>query len=442
MKRYISLIAAIVCIGSNGLTAQTRDELVREDRRKVSEDGFWIYNDLPKAFAEARDSGKPILVVLRCIPCHECVKLDDELVDKDPVIRPLLDQFVCVRQVSTNGLDLSQFQYDTDQSFAVFMLNADGTVYGRFGTRSHRTEWYGDVSLPGMAKALQGALDLHQGYPANRALVEGKRGSAPEVARPELFPSLKDRFTESLDYSGDVAKSCIHCHQIGDALRQFHWEQKKGIPQDVLFPYPHPKAIGLTLDPKEKATVVNVESHSSADHAGLKVGDQITRFGGQLPLSFADIQWVLHQTSPTGGRINLRVLRGSKELDLTLYLADGWREADDISWRVSTWGLRRMVTGGMVLEPASEVDGRENGLSAQQAGLLVKRAGKYGPHAAARRAGFKEGDVILSYDGRSDFRSEQALLHYAATFLSPGKTVPVKVRRGGREFALQLPIQP
>ena len=47
------------------------------------------------------------------------------------------------------------FQFDTDQSFAVFLLNADGTIYGRFGTRSHRTEWYGDVSVDGLAKALQ-----------------------------------------------------------------------------------------------------------------------------------------------------------------------------------------------------------------------------------------------------------------------------------------------
>jgi hypothetical protein len=101
-------------IWTPSVNAQTRDEMVREDRRKVTEDGFWIYNDLPKAFAEARKTGKPILVVLRCIPCHECVKLDDELVDKDPVIRPLLDQFVCARQVFINGLDLSQFQYDTD----------------------------------------------------------------------------------------------------------------------------------------------------------------------------------------------------------------------------------------------------------------------------------------------------------------------------------------
>ena len=99
--------------------------MVREDKRKVTKDGFWIYNDLPKAFATAERTGKPMLVVLRCIPCHECVKLDDDLVDKDPVIRPLLDQYVCVRQVSTNGLDLELFQYDTDQSFAVFILKLE-----------------------------------------------------------------------------------------------------------------------------------------------------------------------------------------------------------------------------------------------------------------------------------------------------------------------------
>ncbi|MFM7926004.1 MAG: thioredoxin family protein, partial [Planctomycetaceae bacterium] len=87
---------------------------VREDRDKVTAAGFWIYNDLDTGFRTARQTGKPLLVVLRCIPCEECVKLDDELVDQDPVLRPLLEQFVCVRVVSTNGLDLSLFQFDTD----------------------------------------------------------------------------------------------------------------------------------------------------------------------------------------------------------------------------------------------------------------------------------------------------------------------------------------
>lgn len=424
------------------LIGQTRDEMVREDRRKVTEDGFWIYNDLPKAFEQAKASGKPILVVLRCIPCHECVKLDDELVDKDPVIRPLLDQFVCARQVSTNGLDLSLFQYDTDQSFAVFMLNADGTIYGRFGTRSHRTEWYGDVSLPGMAKALQGALDLHRGYPSNRHLVDGKRGDKPEVASPEQYPSLQDRFTESLDYSGDVAKSCIHCHQIGDAQRQFHWEKKAGIPEEVLFPYPHPKSIGLTLDPKQRATVQGVQPGSVAERAGLMVGDQIELIGGQLPLSFADIQWVLHRTPPRGGSIPIEVSRSSGRVDLTLVLDEGWRQEGDISWRVSTWGLRRMVTGGMVLVEAESDLRKASGVSEGEMALSVKSAGKYGAHAAARRAGFQVGDVIVSYDGKTNLGSEQQLIHYATTRLAPGQLITVKVRRGQRGVSLVLPIQP
>lgn len=159
ISRVLLLLAALTLVGIvSDAPAQTREEKVREDRRKVEAEGFWIYNNLPLAFDTAKKNGKPIMVVLRCIPCEECVKLDDDLVEQDEVIRPLLDEFVCARVVSTNGLDLSLFQYDTDQSFAVFFLNADKTIYGRFGTRSHRTEWFGDVSLKGLAAAMQGAL--------------------------------------------------------------------------------------------------------------------------------------------------------------------------------------------------------------------------------------------------------------------------------------------
>lgn len=145
--------------------AIAQEEKVRRDKARVEAKGFWLYNDLAGAYAKAKKNGKPILVSLRCIPCEECVKLDDDLIEADEKIRALLDQFVCVRIVGTNGLDLKTFQYDTDQSFAMFMLNADKTVYGRFGTRSHRTEWLGDVSLEGMAEALRGALALHRVYP-------------------------------------------------------------------------------------------------------------------------------------------------------------------------------------------------------------------------------------------------------------------------------------
>ena len=45
--------------------AQTRDEKVRTDRDEIGEDSRWIYNDLPRGFAEAKQTGKPLLIVFR-----------------------------------------------------------------------------------------------------------------------------------------------------------------------------------------------------------------------------------------------------------------------------------------------------------------------------------------------------------------------------------------
>lgn len=344
------------------------------------------------------------------------------------MIRPLLEQFVCVRQVSTNGLDLDTFQFDTDQSFAVFFLNADKTIYGRFGTRSHRTEWVGDVSLKGLAQALQGALDLHANYPSAKESLAGKRGQPLEVASPELYPALKDKFTAKLNYDGDVVKSCIHCHQIGDAQREYYWHAKKPIPEKILWPYPHPKMLGLTMDPNAMATVKEVAKSSAADHAGIQGGDQIKSLAGQPILSIADIQWVLHGVDPSGDEIPVMISRSGSPINTKLVFEKDWRRAGDLSWRVTTWGLRRIGAGGMILEPA---DG----------GLRVKGAGKYGAHGLARRTGFREGDLITSFDGRTDMKTEQDLLTYVVTSKKPGDKVQVSVRRDAKELRFILPIQ-
>jgi hypothetical protein len=444
MRNLIALLA-ILTFGPTftgpTLKAQTREEIVRGDRQKVEQEGFWIYNDLPAAFEKAKRTGKPILVVLRCLPCHECVKLDDELVDTDPVIRPLLEEFVCVRQVATNGLDLDLFQYDTDQSFAVFFLNADETIYGRFGTRSHRTEWMGDVSLKGLAKALRGALDLHADHANVKDALAGKRGLPMEFSSPEKYPSLKDKFTDRLDYEGDVVKSCIHCHQIGDAQREYYWHAKKPIPDRVLWPYPHPKLIGLALDPNEMATVKAVSPGSVAARAGIRSGDVIESFDGQPMLSIADVQWVLHGVDPRGGEVPIRISRNGRPIDCTLTLENDWRRAGDLSWRVTTWGLRRIAAGGMVLESLNESEKRESGISGRSMALRVKRAGRYGPHATARRKGFLEGDVLIAFDGQTDLASEQQLLTYVVTSKKPGDVVDVVVIRGSEERSFELPIQ-
>lgn len=421
----------LVLVITPPLVAQypTREQKVRDDKKKVEAAGYWIYNDYATAIVEAKKTNKPLVVVLRCIPCEECVKLDDDLVNSDPVLRPLLDQFVRVRIVGTNGLDLSLFQFDTDQSFAVFLLNPDGTIYGRFGTRSHRTNWVGDVSLKGLAKALQGALKLHAEYATVKPTLAAKRGPAPEVPTPEKFPSFQNKFTSRLDYAGtNVVKSCIHCHQISDARLEYHREKNGTIPEEILFPFPHPKSIGLILDPNECATVKDITPDSPAAKAGFQVGDVIRTMAGQPLLSIADVQWVLHGIPTAGGMLDAKVIRNDKPIAVHLVLDAGWRRAGDISWRASTWGLRRMATGGILFE---EVDGK----------LLAKHVGEYGAHAAAKNAGVKKGDVLVSFDGK-EFSRESDLLNHALTKRKIGDKVPVVFERAGKTVSVSLPIQP
>ena len=436
------LLAALALAGAAFGQKPTREQKVRADKAKVEAEGFWIYNDLPKAFGTAKESGKPILVVLRCLPCEECVKLDDDLVNDDPRIRPLLEKFVCVRVVGTNGLDLSLFQFDYDQSFAAFLLNADGAIYGRFGTRSHRTEWLGDVSVGGLAKALSGALELHAAYPGNQATLAGKRGPAPAFDRPEKFPSLAGKYGPTLDYQGNVVKSCIHCHQIGDAIKERYRAAGEPMPDEVLFPYPHPKSIGLVLDPEERAKVKSVTEGSPAAKAGVAAGDEIATLGGQPLLSIADVQWVLHLTPGSGGEVIIEVKRDGKVAARSMSLPAGWRRNDEINWRSSSWGLRRMASGGLLLETASAAERARAGVKEGEMALRVKHVGEYGAHAAAKNAGFKAGDLVVGFDGRSDFLRETDLLAHGVTTKKPGEKVDVTVFRAGKHLSLTLPMQP
>ncbi|SVB76452.1 uncharacterized protein METZ01_LOCUS229306, partial [marine metagenome] len=95
----------------------------------------WIYNDYQKAVAQAKATGKPIFVTFRCVPCEACASFDAEVAKDNQRIKELAGKhFISLRQVEMKGVDLSQFQFDYDLSWAAMFINADGTVYGRYGT--------------------------------------------------------------------------------------------------------------------------------------------------------------------------------------------------------------------------------------------------------------------------------------------------------------------
>lgn len=64
----VCFAALCTLLAAAPLAAQTRDEKVRGDRSSVLDGGYWVYNDLAKGRQTARLQGKPLMVVLRCIP--------------------------------------------------------------------------------------------------------------------------------------------------------------------------------------------------------------------------------------------------------------------------------------------------------------------------------------------------------------------------------------
>src|SRR5262249_33720079 len=157
-------------------------------------------------------------------------------------------------------------------------------------------------------------------------------------------------------------------------------------------------------------------------------------------LSIADVQWVLHNAGDSG-RLKAAVTRGGKKLDLALTLEPGWRRRGDISWRATSWDLRRMTTGGMRLDNLSMEVREKLGLAENVRAVRARHVGEYGEHAAAKNAGFRKGDVLVEIDGMSDLLTESQLMAGFANEKHPGDRVPVVVLREGKRLPLELPIQ-
>jgi hypothetical protein len=440
MKQSRSLTLALSFAFAQTTLAEAvkdREGAVRNDRAKMKHDARCLYNDVEQGFSEAAKSGKPLLVVLRCVPCLACMGMDAAVLASDE-LSPLLDQFVCVRLINANAIDLQLFQFDYDLSFSTLIFNADRTIYGRYGSWQHQKDSQ-DTSLETYTSALQRALELHRAYPGNKASLTGKQGGPAPFRTPVDIPKLAERYSRELDWKGNVVKSCVHCHQIGDAFRAVYHEANKPVPLEFIYPMPAPETLGMTLTATNTLRIDQVAPNSAAAKAGLQPGDLIETFDNQPLISAADAAWVLHR-SPATGTLPITLRRNGEPMSPTITLEPDWRYKTDISRRVGAWSLRGMATGGLVLENLDDTARAERGLDTQSLALWVKGLGQYGPHGLAKRSGFQKDDVLIEIDGIKNRLPESELLGRLLSDPKGKHPLPITLLRNKKRLALTLPI--
>src|SRR6185436_5299304 len=93
---------------------------------------------------------------------------------KDSPLGKQLSQYVCVRVVRMDDVDVGLFDRDWNNTLYFFMLNADEQIYMRYGGRdSTSPDTYLDLSS--LELALQQGVELHRQYLS---------GAAKPVTRP------------------------------------------------------------------------------------------------------------------------------------------------------------------------------------------------------------------------------------------------------------------
>jgi hypothetical protein len=141
----------------------------------------------------------------------------------------------------------------------------------------------------------------------------------------------------------------------------------------------------------------------------------------------ADVQFVLHHASRSD-RLPARVQRADASVTLKLELSAGWRPPN-LAWRGSLYGMP--PEPGLWLEPAKN----RNGIAEDKLALQVRGLFK----APVRKAGLKEGDLVVAVDGEDQARSPGAVHEYLVLHCSkPGAAVEFTVLRSSERLKLRV----
>jgi hypothetical protein len=337
-------------------------------------------------------------------------------------------RYVCVRVTNMEKIDINLFRFDYDLTFAVMLMNADGTVYHRYGGRDH-TDAMSHLGMASLVKLMKETLGDHEEY---------SKKPRPPVAQPRK--TIGDIPTWA---ARPKKPACVHCHMVHEAERSFAQKQNTWSSDDIWL-FPLPERVGLAVDAVDQALVTKVADRSAADAAGIKAGDRLVRIGQTSIRSLLDIQWALDRAPKSKATLPVELIRGSDKKSIDVKLADGWKTATalELSWRPSMWGLR--PAPGFGGKRLSKEELKKEGLPENSFAFRIGYIVDWGDQAHlgknVKGAGLRKGDIVVSVQGKSDFVSE---MHFQAWFrltFKAGSKVPVEILRGGRPQTIALPV--
>ena len=424
--RY-TVLAMCIFVGSSAQSHAQESgskllEILNDDHARGVTD-LWTYNDITSAIRQAKEQNKPIFVTFRCVPCRACSGFDAEVAQGSEVIAQFArENFIPVRQVEMKAVDLDQFQFDYDLNWAAMFINADGTVYARYGTQSEEgPDAYN--SITGLKRTMERVLELHANYPANKASLADKRGPKQAIRSALQLPGME----KSATLEGLTSReNCIHCHMIHDA--QNRAAQLDGtFTQDSLWRYPLPQNVGLEIVRDHGTRIKSIADDSAAAASGLRPGEDILNMNGQAITSIADMQFVLHHLENTD--VELKV-EGSQSGQRTLKLKQGWKQTRPY-WRGSLYSVSPILRSWA--PPVDDAKRAELGIPDGRGALELKYINSsMAGGKAVQESGLRIGDIIVEMGGEpvpNDTKQWQLAikLNYKV-----GDQLPLTVIRNGK----------
>ena len=328
----------------------------------------------------------------------------------------LLSQYVTVRVIRMDKIDIGLFDYDRHNTLYFFILSPDEQIYLRYGGRDDRAvDSY--LSLESLELALAKGLELHE---------EWKAGKLPKKARPKPdfarnYPLLVER---------TVGRgSCVECHLIAD-YQNLHREQEGTLDKlRHMYLSPDIRTIGISLDVPKGLVVESVEGPAAA--AGMRPGDTISHVEGVRVYTFADMQYEYDKVDRAAERVRFSVERAGETVDLTIGLPPRF------------W-LTNLVHRHWTVEPRPYF--RSEPLSGEEKAKLGLPAGGFASKVTyvdgvANLLGSHElevGDVIAGVNGVQQDEIANTAELYVRLRTKSGDTSLLDVIRDGQHIEMKL----